>query len=425
MNILLIGGGGREHALAWKLAQSDKVEKVYVAPGNGGTACEEKCENISINNTKELITFAEKKGCFTVVGPEVPLAEGIVDEFRKVGLDIVGPDQKGAQLEASKVFSKNFMEKYGVHTGHARTFKSFDAASGYAKDHWKHVQRDAILPLVVKADGLAAGKGVVVAHSLQESIEALEDMMERDSLGKAGHEVLLEEFLDGRELSVMAAVDGKTILPFVSARDHKARFENGQGPNTGGMGAIAPVADFDANLRKDFELHILKPTLDGIRAEGFDYRGFLYFGLMIHNDKAYLLEYNVRLGDPETQALLPLMQSDLVDLCQAILDQKLSSFDLQWKPGAVCAPVVVSSGYPGLYNKGKVVTVNRDLLNESNCKLFAAGLEERDGQLYTSGGRVLAVAATGGNPGEARERAYRGIKAVSFEGMAYRTDIGL
>lgn len=437
MKVLVIGSGGREHALAWKLARSDKVTQVFVAPGNGGTAGEAKCVNVPVpggdpaaGETQEaLAVLARQEGVdLTVVGPEAPLATGLVDRFRAAGLGIVGPDKNAARLEASKGFAKSFMEKYGVRAARSETFTDPATALEYTT---KHFARDNPPPLVVKADGLAAGKGVIIALSRGEAEDALGAFMRQGTLGEAGRTVVLEDYLAGREVSILAAVSsvpgkaGGTILPFVSARDHKRRFEGGRGPNTGGMGAVAPAPDFTAAVREDFRTSILEPTLRGIKQEGMDYRGFIFFGLMIREDRCFLLEYNVRLGDPEAQAVLPLLESDLGDLCLSVLDGSLGDFSLRWKPGAVCAPVVVAGGYPDSYRKGDPITINREELAKTGARLFIAGAAGSEGgDLFTAGGRVLAVSAWGTDGDEAQARAYEALKALRFNGMAFRRDIG-
>ncbi|MDR0316235.1 MAG: phosphoribosylamine--glycine ligase [Treponema sp.] len=443
MKILVIGSGCREHALAWKIAQSEKAEKIFIAPGNGGTAAEHKCENVSLNahdpasaeGQQELLQFAlkEKIG-LAVVGPELPLAEGIVDKFRAAGLAIIGPDKKAAQLEASKMYSKAFMAKYGIRTAASSDFSDVDAALEYARRHFGAASAAAAsaatsAPLVIKADGLAAGKGVVIAQNLSEAETALYAFMKDKSLGAAGASVVLEEFLEGKEVSILAAVSVVSgsgyILPFIAARDHKRRFDGGQGPNTGGMGAISPVPGFSEAARRDFVTSILEPTLNGMKAEVLDYRGFIFFGLMIKNEQCYLLEYNVRLGDPETQAVLPLMDFDLLDLCAAITGG--SDFPLKWKAGAVCAPVAVAEGYPGSYRKGDAITINDAALEKTGAQIFFGGaVAEKNGASVprTSGGRVLTVSAFGSNADEAWANAYQGLEAISFNGMGYRKDIG-
>jgi phosphoribosylamine--glycine ligase len=445
MKILVIGSGGREHALVWKLAQSEQIGALYAAPGNGGTAGEKKCINVPVaggdpaspEGMDSLIQFAEREHIdLTVIGPEAPLAAGIVDRFRAAGLAIIGPDQKAARLESSKVYAKSFMKKYGVRAAGSRDFSAAAPALAYIRQHFgsKGLVRP---PLVVKADGLAAGKGVVVAETRKDAEDAVHLFMEQKTLGAAGASLVLEEFLQGREVSILAAVcvpgggktAGGTIVPFISARDHKRRFDGAQGPNTGGMGAIAPAPDFTGPCEKDFIKNILNPTLAGIKAEGLDYRGFIFFGLMIKDERCFLLEYNVRLGDPETQAVLPLMDADFAGLCMAIHDGGLGEFPLKWKAGAVCAPVAVAEAYPGDYRKGSPIAVNEAALAKTGAWLFAAGAQRGAGGalgsgLRSSGGRVLTMAALGANADEAWEKAYRALGAVNFEGMDYRRDIG-
>ena len=434
MKILIIGSGCREHALAWKCAQSEQVEKVFTAPGNGGTAAENKCENVALTTgdpasaegQEALVQFAiDNQIDLAIVGPELPLAQGIVDRFRSAGLGIIGPDAQAARLEASKMYAKAFMEKYGVRSAKSANFTNVEAAIARAREHFSAGEQ--ALPLVIKADGLAAGKGVVIAETYAGAEAALAAFMRNKSLGTAGEAVLLEEFLPGKEVSVLAAVSvtgGEGfILPFVPARDHKRRFEGGAGPNTGGMGAIAPVPDFSARAQSDFAASILEPTLRGIQAEGMDYRGFIFFGLMVHHDRCYLLEYNVRLGDPETQAVLPLMDFDFTALCAAILSG--NAFCPTWKEGAVCAPVAVASGYPGPYRRSDAISIDAAALAKSGARIFSGGAErDSSGVLRTSGGRVLTVSAFGNTADEAYTAACRGLKAVHFEGMAYRKDIG-
>jgi phosphoribosylamine--glycine ligase len=451
MKILVVGSGGREHALAWKFTQSPKVEKVFVAPGNGGTATEAKCENVamkadpaSAEGQEALRQFAlREKIDMCVIGPEVPLAAGIADTFRGAGLAVIGPGRQPSQLEASKIYSKAFMAKYGVRAASGSSFTDPREALNFAARHFNSEAGGTppgggATPLVIKADGLAAGKGVVIAHNIAETEETLDAFMKQKSLGGAGTSVLLEEFLEGKEVSVLAAVSvthgNGYILPFISARDHKRRFDGAQGPNTGGMGAIAPVPDFTQEAQDDFIQSILKPTLNGLKVERFDYRGFIFFGLMINNNRCYLLEYNVRLGDPETQAVLPLMDFDLVDLCEAMIAG--NEFHLTWKQGAVCAPVAVAEGYPGPYLKGDAISINTATLEETGAKVFISGAflghsgprvvgtDSASPSLLTSGGRVLTVSAFGQNADDAYDLAYKSLEAISFDGMGFRLDIG-
>jgi phosphoribosylamine--glycine ligase len=450
MKALVIGSGGREHAVAWKLAQSEKIEKVYAAPGNGGTAREDKCENVPFGNgpgelpgggpvspegQAALAAFAGEKGVdFTVVGPEDPLEAGIVDVFRARGLAVVGPDRRAARLEASKAFSKEFMKRHGVRTAAGREFTRSEEALEAARRYFGDTEIRS-LPMVIKADGLAAGKGVVLAEDLAAAEKTITAFMRDKSLGEAGASVVIEDFLPGREVSVLAAVSvvpGKrgVIRPFIAARDHKRRFEGARGPNTGGMGAVAPAPDFDDQAGRDFLAAILEPTLKGMEAEGLDYRGFIFFGLMVNAGRCSLVEYNVRLGDPETQAVLPLLDTDFAELCRAILDGSLGDFPLSWKPGAVCAPVAAAEGYPGAYRKGDPISIDEKILAETGAKLFIAGAawdeapQAGEPGLRTSGGRVLAASAYGAGPEEARERAYRALEAVGFAGKSFRRDIG-
>ena len=443
--------------MVWKLAQSKNAEKIWAAPGNGGTAGEEKTENFPLDGLdpssqegqKALVEFAKTGGIdLTVVGPEAPLEAGIIDRFRAAGLAIVGPDKKAARLETSKVYAKFFMEKYGVRTAKSKSFTDPAKALAYGEEYFGKKTRGAgkgrpgeetvspgpAAPLVIKADGLAAGKGVVIAADCAQAKECIASFMKTGALGEAGKSVVIEEFLEGREVSILAAVSVQPgrkglIRPFIAARDHKRRFDGGVGPNTGGMGAIAPVPDFTQAAQKDFIVSILSPTLKGMEAEKLDYRGFIFFGLMVDGDKCSLLEYNVRLGDPETQAVLPLMDSDFAALCSAVLDGGLSSFPLKWKGEYACAPVAVAEGYPGAYRSGDSIAVNPTGLGRTGAKIFIAGARKGLGGalgsgLRTSGGRVLAVAATGGNAEEARAKAYEGLRFVGFEGMDYRKDIG-
>lgn len=438
MKVLVVGSGGREHAIVWKLLQSPGVAKVYAAPGNGGTAGMDRCVNLDLegrDTTEEetqeaLIRYAvQEKINLAVVGPEGPLAADIAGRFRKAGIVAAGPDAKAAALESSKAWAKSFMETYGVRTASSHTYTDAAKAKEQVRRHFAGTKS----PLVIKADGLASGKGVVIASARAEAESVIASFMEGGALGGAGKTIVLEEFLEGREVSVLAAVSvsgkGGQILPFIPARDHKRRFDNDEGPNTGGMGAAAPVVDFSAVAREDFRTAILEPTLKGLRAAGIEYRGFLFFGLMVHENRCSLLEYNARLGDPETQALLPLMKSDFSELCFAAALGTLEKFNLEWKSGAVCAPVAVAAGYPGTCRTGDPVAFNETSFEKTGALLFAAGVVRGAGGpagsgLRTTGGRVLSVAAYGRDAAQAREKAYLALEAVSFEGMDYRRDIG-
>ena len=413
MKLLLIGSGGREHALAWKLAKSPKVEKIFVAPGNGGTAFENKCENINITDISELVKFAQNEIIdLTIVGPEDPLTKGIVNEFKKEGLRIFGPAENGAQLEGSKSFSKEFMKKYGVKTAAYEAFTNVDVALQYLET--------CPYPTVVKADGLAAGKGVAICFNKEEAVTAVKSYMVDDIFDGAGQKIIIEEFLEGVEASILSITDGKTIIPFISGKDHKQIFDGGKGPNTGGMGVLAPNPYVTDEVMKDFEDNIMARTLVGIREEGFDYKGIIFFGIMITEKGTYLLEYNVRMGDPETQSVLSLMESDLVEVIEAALLEELDKTTIKWNDGVCINVVLASGGYPGEFVKGYEITIDEKVKD----KVFLAGAKAEEGVIKTNGGRVLSVVGIGKTLEEARIDAYENIKYVTFEGAYYRTDIG-
>ncbi|AGX42306.1 phosphoribosylamine--glycine ligase [Clostridium saccharobutylicum] len=413
MKLLLIGSGGREHALAWKFAQSKKVEKIFVAPGNGGTAIENKCENVNITDIDELVKFAQNENVdLTVVGPEDPLTKGIVNKFKKEGLKIFGPAENGAKLEGSKSFSKEFMKKYGVKTAQYETFTNVDEALKYLEI--------CEYPTVVKADGLAAGKGVAICANKQEAEEAVKSYMVEDIFNGAGQTIVIEEFLEGVEASILSITDGKTIIPFISGKDHKQIFDGGKGPNTGGMGVLAPNPYVTEAVMKEFEENIMAKTLNGIKEEGFDYKGIIFFGIMITKKGTYLLEYNVRMGDPETQSVLYLMESDLVEVIEAALREELDKIEIKWKDGVCINVVLASNGYPGNFTKGYEIKIDEKVKD----KVFLAGAKFENGILKTNGGRVLSVIGLGKDTEEARKDAYNNIKYVQFEGAYCRTDIG-
>ena len=426
--ILVVGAGGREHALCWALAKSAAVEQVLCVPGNGGTASENKCKNEAPRAGESLeeaaLRIARDAPCaFAVIGPEEPLAKGLADSLRAAGIPAVGPGREGAMLEASKDFAKRFMARHGVACAASQTFDSARAAKQFIE-----TLKNSGTPIVVKADGLAAGKGVVVAPNAEEALRAVQLFMEDGLLGSAGNKIVIEEFLDGVEYSVLAAVSvGKNarpcIKPFVCARDHKRLETGGTGPNTGGMGAVAPVRGVTEAVLAEFNSTILQPTLDGLIAGKIDYQGFIFFGVMLTASGSKLLEYNVRLGDPETQAVLPLFDGDFAELCESIIDGTLCSHELAWKSGAVCAPVLVSGGYPASYKTGFPITIGGAAEGEG-IKVFVSGAQKAGGSLVTAGGRVLTVAAYSADAQSAKESAYNAIKEISFNGMYYRTDIG-
>ncbi|MFW5953876.1 MAG: phosphoribosylamine--glycine ligase [Guyparkeria sp.] len=417
MKVLVIGGGGREHALAWKIAQSPRVETVFVGPGNPGTAAEAKCRNVPIAATDvaELVAFAADNGVdLTVVGPEAPLVEGVVDTFRDAGLAIFGPTQKAAQLEGSKAFAKDFMERHGIPTAKYRVFDTAAPAIDFVHEHGA--------PVVVKADGLAAGKGVIVAQTIEEAEAAIRDIF-AGQFGAAGARVVVESFLEGEEASFIVMVDGEHVLPMASSQDHKARDEGDRGPNTGGMGAYspAPVLD-DAMIEKVME-QVVEPTVNGMALDGLPYTGFLYAGLMIGADgEPQVLEFNCRFGDPETQPVLMRLESDLVDLLEAGVNGTLDQVTAEWTPQAAVGVVLASAGYPESASKGDVIT-GLDALPEG-VKAFHAGTVERDGNIATNGGRVLCITALGETVEAAQRAAYAGVDRVHFEGGFCRRDIG-
>lgn len=413
MKVLVIGSGGREHALVSKFGENSSVEKIYCAPGNGGTFREGKCENVNITQLDELLSFAlENKIDITIVGSEEWLVQGIVDKFKESGLKILGPSRKAAKLEGSKAYSKEFMKKYGIKTAAYAVFENEKLATEYLKN--------CEYPIVIKADGLAAGKGVVICNDFIEAKKSINDFMILDIFKGSGKKIIIEEFLQGVEASILSITDGKIIIPFISSKDHKQIFDGDKGPNTGGMGAIAPNPYCNKNVLDEFYQHILMPTLKGIQEEVMDYTGIIFFGIMITSKGVYLLEYNVRFGDPETQAVLPLMKSDFTDLVTCALEGELEKFKLEWKEGYSCCVIASSEGYPSSYNTGYVINE----LDKLKGKLFLAGSIYEDGMLKTAGGRVFGITGIGETLEKAREIAYTDMKKIQFEGMYYRTDIG-
>ncbi|KAA3632222.1 MAG: phosphoribosylamine--glycine ligase [Calditrichaeota bacterium] len=417
MKVLVIGSGGREHTIAWKLKKSKKIDKIYCAPGNAGISKIAKCVNIKADNIKSLVDFAQRnKIGLTIVGPEAPLASGIVDEFYKRKLKIFGPTKDAAQLESSKVFSKEFMRKYHIPTAPFTTFKTYAEAVGFCKT--------AQFPLVIKADGLAAGKGVIIVKSFDEATKALEDIMLNKIFGDAGDKVLIESFMVGQEVSIMAIADGKTIIPLLPSQDHKQAYEGDKGPNTGGMGAYCPTDFVTKEIMTAIHDHVLMPTINGLTQEGISYRGVLYAGLMLTETGPKVLEYNCRFGDPETQAVLPLLKTDLVDLMFASINQNLASAPkLSWKQGSAACIIMASKGYPGKYAKGIQINGLQDF-KEDNCFVFHAGTSFKENKIVTSGGRVVGITGIDSNLKDALNRAYRGVSKVRFNGATFRKDIG-
>jgi len=419
MNILVIGGGGREHALAWKAAQSKGVNKVFVAPGNAGTLREDRLENVDINaeDIEALKKFAMQNDiALTIVGPEAPLVNGVVDSFQAAGLKIFGPSRGAAQLEGSKAFTKDFLARHNIPTAAYGNFTEADKAIAYIKEQGA--------PIVIKADGLAAGKGVILAQTEDEAIEAVKDMLSGNSFGDAGSRVVIEEFLVGEEASFICMIDGKNILPMATSQDHKARDEGDTGPNTGGMGAYSPAPLVTDEIHQRAIDQVIRPTVDGMAAEGNPFIGFLYAGLMISKTgELKVLEYNVRFGDPETQPIMMRMQSDLVELCLAAVDGKLDQHTTQWDSRFAMGVVLAAGGYPYGYNKGDVIS-GLDGADTENAKIFHAGTAIQDGNVVTMGGRVLCACGMGDTVAEAQKAAYELVDKIQWKDVYYRKDIG-
>jgi len=420
MNILIIGGGGREHALAWTAARSPQADKVFVAPGNAGTAREPGVENVAIDagDIKALISFALVNAIgLTIVGPETPLVGGIVDQFSAAGLRCFGPTRGAARLEGSKTFAKDFLARQNIPTAAYAAFTDSAAATAYIHEQGA--------PIVIKADGLAAGKGVILARTEAEAIAAVEDMLGGNVFGEAGSRVVVEEYLEGEEASFIVMVDGKHCLPLATSQDHKARDNGDSGPNTGGMGAYSPAPVVTSAIYQRVMTEVILPTVQGMAEEGNAFTGFLYAGLMIAADGTpKVLEYNVRFGDPETQPVMMRLRSDLVALCQAALDGRLDAVEVEWDERAALGVVLAAAGYPESYRKGDIIEGLSAVVADSDCKVFHAGTQESAGDVVTSGGRVLCVCALGNTIAEAREKAYACVGGIHWPGMYYRTDIG-
>lgn len=417
MKVLVVGGGGREHALAWKAAQSPKVEHVYVAPGNAGTATEAQLTNVDIaaEDIDGLLTFASEHQIeLTIVGPEAPLVKGIVDRFQRAGLAIFGPTAAAAQLEGSKAFSKDFLQRHNIPTAAYQNFTDIEAAKQYVRDN--------ALPIVIKADGLAAGKGVIIAETLAQADEAIDDMLAGNRFGEAGHRVVIEEFLVGEEASFIVMADGKNAVAFASSQDHKARDNGDTGPNTGGMGAYSPAPVVSPKVHDWVMQHVIKPTIDGMAAEGHPYTGFLYAGLMIAPDgSAKVLEYNCRFGDPETQPIMMRLKSDLVALCELAIAGDLQQTPVDFDTRAAVGVVMAAGGYPDSYRKGDVI--GGIPVASEDRKVFHAGTTMKGADVVTNGGRVLCCTALGNNVTEAQQRAYQLVEQIRWDNVYYRTDI--
>ena len=419
MNVLILGGGGREHALAWKAAQSSKVDRVFVAPGNAGTQCESKTENVAIDpmDFEALTKFAKENAvALTIVGPEAPLVDGVVDFFIAQGLACFGPSKNASQLEGSKAFTKDFLTRHCIPTSAYQTFEVEAEAIAYVKERGT--------PIVIKADGLAAGKGVIIANNENEAIATIKDMLSGNRFGEAGHRVVVEDFMEGEEASFIAMVDGVNVLPMATSQDHKARDNGDKGPNTGGMGAYSPAPAVTDEVYEKIMQQVILPTVEGMAADGNSYTGFLYAGLMISpQGNVDVVEFNCRFGDPEAQPVMMRLQSDLVSLCLAALEQRLDAVKANWDPRSALGVVLASGGYPDAYDKG--VPINgHDQATEGDQKVFHAGTKLVDEQVVTNGGRVLCATALGNTVTEAQREAYKLVNNITWDKVYFRTDIG-
>ena len=418
MKVLVIGSGGREHALVWKISQSPKVSQIYCAPGNAGISQLAQCIDIDADNIEKLTDFAQKEKInLTVVGPELPLSKGIVNEFNKQGLRIFGPSKEATEIESSKVFSKYLMKKYNIPTANYEVFQNSEEALDYIKQQ--------TFPLVIKADGLAAGKGVFIVKNLDQAEDALNTLMKKKTFGEAGRQIVIEEFLEGEEVSILAFCDGKTVVPMVSSQDHKKIFDNDLGPNTGGMGAYSPVPFYPNEFKKTVLEEILKPTVKGLQSERREYKGVLYAGLVLTKEGPKVLEFNARFGDPETQVVLPRLKTDLVDILNAVIEETLHKINIEWEDNAAVCVVVASGGYPGKYQKGKVIMGLERLEKMKDIIAFHAGTKFQEGRIVTSGGRVLGISAWDDTISKTKEKVYEGVEEIYFEDMYYRKDIAV
>ncbi|MCX6007272.1 MAG: phosphoribosylamine--glycine ligase [Chloroflexi bacterium] len=415
MKLLVLGNGAREHALVWKIKQSVRIKEIYAVPGNAGTASIARNINLSSSDVDAIVKKAKELAIdLVVVGPEAPLAAGIVDQLQAAGIPVFGPTKAAAQLESSKVFSRELMQKHGIPCAAGRYFTDYSEAKSFLKSHK--------LPVVVKADGLAAGKGVTVTNSMEDALKALDSIMETRVFGTAGDRVIIEECLVGKEVSLLAFTDGETAIPMVPACDYKRVFDRDEGPNTGGMGSYSPPGFFGADMSQHILTTVIQPTIDAMRKNGTPYKGVLYTGLIMTAKGPMVLEYNARFGDPETQAILPRLKTDIVDIMLAVVNGSLNKMNIQWNNDACVGVVMASGGYPGKYKTGFPITVSNKL--DKDVTVFYAGAKKMDdGQILTDGGRVLTVTATGKTMKEARDKVYRNIVHVNFEGCHYRKDI--
>ena len=417
MRILVVGGGGREHTLVWKLASSPLVDKLFAAPGNAGMAELAECVDIKVEDLTRLADFAQKNSVdLTVVGPELPLTLGIVDEFEKRNLKILGPTKLAAEIEGSKVFAKEFMKKYHIPTASFKIFDNPEEASNFV--------RSSDLPLVIKADGLAAGKGAVIVESTSSALSTIKKIMVDKIFGEAGSRIVVEDFLEGEEVTVLAFTDGETIFPMSSSQDHKKIFEGNRGPNTGGMGAYAPTTMVEDRMMWRIHNEILEPAVNGLKREGKTFKGILYAGLMITDIGPKVMEFNCRFGDPETQVILPLLKSDLAEIFLSIVDGELSLQEVEWNDNFAVCVVLASAGYPGKYEKDKEIRGLNRAKQTEDVLIFHAGTKKQKGGIFTNGGRVLGVTATDKSMEKAIQKAYSAVDKIEFEGMQYRKDIG-
>ena len=419
MKILVVGGGGREHTIVWKIAQSDKVSKIYCAPGNGGISKLAECVDIGATDIESMVAFAKEKEIdLVMVAPDDPLVLGMVDAMEEAGIRVFGPRKNAAIIEGSKVFSKDLMKKYNIPTAGYEVFDNSDAAIEYLKSQNSY-------PAVIKAEGLALGKGVIIAQNEAEAVSGIHEIMDDKKFGASGNRVVIEEFLTGPEVSVLAFTDGKTVKPMVSAQDHKRAYDNDKGPNTGGMGTFSPSRLYDDNKAMECMENIFIPTINAMNSEGRPFKGVLYFGLMMTEKGVKVIEYNCRFGDPETQVVLPRLKTDLVDIMNAVIDEKLDDINIEWSDNAAVCVVMASGGYPVSYEKGHIISGIKDAEAMDNVTVFHAGTKITDGKFTNAGGRVLGVTATDDNLDKAIERAYQAVDKISWKDEFHRNDIGI
>jgi len=417
MKVLVVGSGGREHAIIKKISESKRVDKIFCAPGNGGISDIAECINIKVTEFDKLVDFAKENNIdLTVIGPDDPLVMGISDEFLKAGLKVFGPTKDGAQIEGSKVFSKELMKKYNIPTAKYEVFESYDEAHSY-------IIKENTYPAVIKAEGLALGKGVIIANSQKEAEDALKEIMVDKIFGDSGNRVVIEEFLQGPEISVLSFCDGNTIVPMVSAQDHKRAYDNDMGPNTGGMGTFSPSRIYDKAMEEECMNNIFLPTVNALKSEGITYKGVIFFGLMSTKDGVKVIEYNARFGDPETQVVLPRLKTDIVDIFEAVCDGTLDKINIEWEDNACVCVVEASGGYPKKYQTGYEIKGLDNI--ENNIYVYHAGTKKEDNRYYTSGGRVLGITAKSKDLNTAISDAYKAVKNISFTDVHYRKDIGV